>query len=66
MVAFLANIEGVEKILSDAQKEIGLVGATHPHKLQPNTDTIWVEIGTNHSSYWDELPVVWLVFIHEP
>lgn len=39
-------------------KERSLVWTTHPHRLQPNTDTSWVETGTNHSSHWAKLRVV--------
>lgn len=33
--------------------------------IQPNTDTIWMEIA-NHSSQWAELIEVWLVITPEP
>lgn len=33
--------------------------------LQPNTDTIWMETGMNHSSQWAELRAVWLVISHK-
>ena len=62
----LAYRKGVEIFSLMHGKEMGLLRTTHPHRLQPNTDTIWVETGTNQDSYWAELRVVWLVFIHEP
>ena len=34
--------------------------------VQPNTDTIWMETGMNHSSQWAELRALWLVITHEP
>lgn len=43
---------------------MGLAEAIHPQGLvvaiQSNTDTIWTEIGTNHSNQQAELGAVWL------
>lgn len=38
--------------------KIGLVGAIHSPRLQPNTGTVLTETGTSHSSPWAELRAV--------
>ena len=63
-MASLAYREAVEDIPLMYGKETGLASASHPHRLQPNTDTIWVETGTNQGSYWAELRVVCLAGVH--
>ena len=62
--------EGIVEIAADAQYTEGSSRGNPPTwtalAIQPNTDTIWMETGTNHSSQWAELRTFWLVITHEP
>ena len=61
--------EGVKKFPLTPAIQMVLVGATLSHGLvaiQSNTDTTWMEKGTNHSSQWAQLRGVWLKITLDP
>lgn len=52
-------------IQMDLVKEIPFTFMWTVVAKQPNTDTVWIETETDHSSQWAERRVVFLVITHQ-